>query len=147
MQYNTQPIYNLLQVQITVTNNAAGGKFYFPDLPQLRDAKIYGIVYQPANLLSKDVNNVNLVTIADTSSCYLTLYSGNKEAIQQLPLVKLISYGQNATAGNTFASADGIFNLNNLIIDFSKSFVQLGAGVSLTTTLPASFMFSIYYIK
>jgi hypothetical protein len=143
MQYSTTPLYNTLQVQIVAQTNQVGAKYYFPDIPQLRDAKVYAITFTPNNTYTKDVNNVTLVSQTDVLNCYLTLYSGNKEAVQNLPLALLQSWGAGALIqGNS----DGIFTFDNLKVDFSKSFVQFASGTQISGT-PNSFMFNIYYIK
>jgi hypothetical protein len=92
--------------------------------------------------MSKDINNVNLVGNGDIVNAYLTLYSGNKEAVQNLPLIKLINVTAQQSGNN-----DGLFTLDNLVVDFSKSFVQFASGYSPVTTLPYSFEFGVYYTK
>lgn len=139
--YSTSPLYNFINIQLTVTSNI--GKFYFPDYPQLRDAKIQAIsFYSQVSGISKDINNVNTLNIADIEYAYLTLYSGNKEAVQNLPLWKLVNSTNYQKASN-----DGLFQLDNLMVDFSKSFVNFSAGYTPTSTLPYSFQFGVYYTK
>lgn len=139
--YSTSPLYNFINIQLTVTSNT--GKTYFPDYPQLRDAKIQALsFYSQVSGMSKDINNVNLLNIADTGYAYLTLYSGNKEAVQNLPLWKLINI-----TNYTIGSADGLFQLDNLMVDFSKSYVSFANGYTPTTSLPYSIEFGVYYTK
>jgi hypothetical protein len=144
MQYSTTPLYNTLQVQIVAQTNQVGAKYYFPDIPQLRDAKIYAITFVSNGYgITRDVNNVTLVDATDILNCYLTLYSSNKEAVQNLPLSLLRSWGASPViSGNS----DGIFTFDNLKVDFSKSFVQFASGTQISAT-PRSFMFNVYYIK
>jgi hypothetical protein len=143
MQYSTTPLYNTLQVQIVAQTNQVGAKYYFPDIPQLRDAKVYAITFVSYGIIQADVNNVQLVDPTDVLNCYLTLYSGNKEAVQNLPLSLLQSWGASPViTGNS----DGIFTFDNLKVDFSKSFVQFASGTQISGT-PLSFMFNVYYIK
>jgi hypothetical protein len=147
--YSTSPLYNSLNVQIVINNT--NDSYYFPDIPQLRDAKIQAISFYPSLTSNKDVNNVNLLTISDTSYAYLTLYSGNKEAVQNLPLLKLVNLARAQTNGttetNTPGNSDGLFTFDNLVVDFSKSYVRFSTGHSLSTSLPASICFQIFYIK
>jgi len=139
--YSTSPLYNFINIQLVI--NANTGKAYFPDLPQLRSAKIQAIsFYSAISSMTKDVNNVNLLNNNDLSRCFLTLYSGNKEAIQNLPLFKLINVTTNLVGNN-----DGLFQFDNLVVDFSKSYIQFANGYTPTTTLPYSFEFGVYYIK
>jgi hypothetical protein len=139
--YSTSPLYNYINIQLTVNQNL--GKFYFPDYPQLRDAKIQAIsFYAQWSGMTKDPNNVNLILNGDIVNAYLTLYSGNKEAIQNLPLIKLVNVTAQQSGNN-----DGLFTIDNLMVDFSKSFVSFANGYSPVTTLPYSFEFGIYYTK
>jgi hypothetical protein len=139
--YSISPLYNFINIQLVV--NANTGKFYFPDLPQLRTAKIQAIsYYNQISFMTKDVNNVTLLNANDLKRAYITLYSGNKEAIQNLPLYKLINITSDGTGNN-----DGLFQFDNLVVDFSKSYIQFSNGYTPTTTLPYSFEFGVYYIK
>jgi hypothetical protein len=139
--YSTSPLYNFINIQLTV--NSTTGKFYFPDYPQLRDAKIQAISFYGAiSGMTKDINNVNILNTNDLTRAFLTLYSGNKEAIQNLPLYKLVNVTTNASGNN-----DGLFQIDNLMVDFSKSFVSYASGYFPGTTLPYSFQFGIYYTK
>lgn len=139
--YSTSPLYNFINIQLIVTSNT--GKSYFPDYPQLRDAKIQAITfYSQISGMTKDINNVNLLNLADSGYGYLTLYSGNKEAVQNLPLYKLANITQTQKG-----SADGLFQLDNLMVDFSKSFVSFANGYTPTTVLPYSLEFGVYYTK
>ena len=137
--YSTSPLYNYLNVEIIV--NDLTGKYYFPDLPQLRDAKVQAISFYPAGVQpTRDYNNVVLMNQTDLKNTFITLYSGNKDAIQNLPLQKLVNIG---SSGNI----DGLFQIDNLVFDFSKSYVQWAASQTPNTAVPFAIMFGIYYIK
>jgi len=139
--YSTSPLYNFINIQLIV--NANTNKFYFPDYPQLRDAKIQAIsFYGAVSGMNKDVNNVNLLNNNDLTHAFLTLYSGNKEAIQNLPLYKLVNITVQQAGNN-----DGLFQFDNLVVDFSKSYMLFSSGYTPTTTLPYSFEFGVYYTK
>lgn len=138
--YSTSPLYNSLAVSIVI--NDSTGKYYFPDIPQLRDAKLQAISIVPNNLATTDYNNVTLLSYGDSRGAYLTLYSGNKEAVQNLPLLKLI----NASTGTIQVNIDGLFTLDNIIVDFSKSYVSFATSL-IPATFPRSILFNIFYIK
>jgi hypothetical protein len=138
--YSTSPLYNSLAVSIVI--NSSIGKYYFPDIPQLRDAKLQAISIVPNNLADADYNNVTLLEYSNMRGAYLTLYSGNKEAVQNLPLIKLI----NASSGSIQVNTDGIFTLDNLIVDFSKSYVSFATS-EIPASFPRSVLFNIFYIK
>ena len=139
--YSTSPLYNSLAVSIVI--NDATGKYYFPDIPQLRDAKLQAIEIIPAisGWVDADYNNVTLVDYTNFRGAYVTLYSGNKEAIQNLPALKLFNI-----ANQTQANVDGLFTLDNIIVDFSKSYIQF-ATAEIPATFPRSVLFNIFYIK
>jgi hypothetical protein len=64
--YSTSPLYNFINVQLVINSNT--GKAYFPDLPQLRTAKIQAISFYAAiSGMDKDINNVNLLNTNDLS--------------------------------------------------------------------------------
>jgi len=137
--YITSPLYNYLNVEIIV--NDLTGRYYFPDLPQLRDAKLQAISFYPAGVQpTKDYNNINLMNQTDLQNTFITLYSGNKEAVQNLPLWKLVNIG-------SIGNIDGLFTLDNIVVDFSKSYVQWSASQTPNTAVPFAIMFGIYYIK
>lgn len=137
--YSTSPLYNYLNVQIIINSN--NNKYYFPDIPQLRDAKLQSISFYSNLILTRDYNNVPLMdNVGDLDYAYLTLYSGNKEAVQNLPLWKLCNVGNSG-------SVDGLFNLDNIIVDFSKSYISFPQNYTIVGAFPISAMFGIYYIK
>jgi hypothetical protein len=154
MTYTQNTLDNYLNVQIVVNN--LNDKYYFPDLPQLREAKITGISFYPklSTTTNLDVNNVPLLNITNAIKSFLTLYSGDVQKVQNLPLMKLKNLWIQETNGggapenfnnNKVGNQEGIFQLNNLIIDFSKSYVSLASNQTITQTLPVSINFGVYY--
>lgn len=149
MTFSQDPLYNYLNVQIVVNEN--NNKYYFPDLPQLRDAKIVGISFYPTISATNnvDINNVPLISVADAQNAYLTLYSGEIEALQNIPLIKLLNvyFNDVGAGGQYFGNPEGIFAINDLVIDFSKSYVSIAPTATITGALPQSISFGIYYKK
>ena len=141
--YSNYPLFNYINIQIVVNQAISGGKYYFPDIPQLRDAKIQAISFYGGGLtpIIADYNNVTVMNNADALRSFVTLYSGNKEAIQNLPILKLV----NVTVGT--GNADGLFTIDNLKVDFSKSYVNFASGYTPTTPLNFSIMFGVYYLN
>lgn len=141
--YSNYPLYNYINIQIIVSQAVSGGRYYFPDIPQLRDAKIQAVSFYGAGLtpISKDYNNVTVMNNADALRSFVTLYSGNKEAIQNLPILKLVNV--TTDTGNV----DGLFTVDNLKVDFSKSYVNFASGYTPTTPLNFSIMFGVYYLN
>lgn len=156
MTYSQNNLDNYLNVQIVVNN--LNDKYYFPDLPQLRDAKIQGISFYPklSTTNNLDVNNVPLMDITNAKKSFLTLYSGDVQKIQNLPLLKMKNLWVQETNGGgapadfnnqKVGNFEGIFAVNELVIDFSKSYVSLASNQAITQTLPISINFGIYYKK
>jgi hypothetical protein len=143
--YNTSPLYNFINVQIVV--NAVSSKMYFPDTPQLRPpAKIQAISYYgQQGVVSRDPNNVRLPILTDVENAFLTLYSSNEEALQNIPLIKLVNM-VGGTQSNYVGNIDGLFAVDNLSFDLSKSYVSFASGYTAGTLTPFSFMFGFYYL-
>jgi hypothetical protein len=143
--YNTSPLYNYLNVQIVI--NSVSAKMYFPDTPQLRPpAKIQAISYYgQQGVVSRDPNNVRLPALVDIKNAFLTLYSSNEEALQNIPLIKLVNMVGGAES-NYVGNLDGLFAVDNLSFDLSKSYVSFASGYTLSVLTPISFMFGFYYL-
>lgn len=122
-----------------IPNTATPGRLYFPDLPNLRDVETVSIVHYPPNAIPSDSNGV-VTTGTPSQLLFLTLVVGNEEVIRQLELTKLSPFVTNNRV-NPF----GYFGLDNLNIDFSKSYVELAFGTSFS--LPTSVCFGVYYRK
>jgi hypothetical protein len=133
------PIINYQLVTIPV--NQTQTRYYFPDLPNLRDVKTYKISAFHLGLISKDINGVGLVPQADFNASYITLYSGGFEFVQKIGL----SVFNNIALQTNAVNENGTLGLTPVEIDFSKSFVEVAP--SITVTPPFSFMFGVYYAK
>jgi hypothetical protein len=145
MIYNTTPLYNYQFVSVQI--NSAQSRYYFPDLPNLRDVKTYCISSYNSNILQRDINGVPTVNQTDFSNSFITLYANNREVFQRLDMqyfLTLINYG---AFPNNYASYTGSLPIDYLKIDFSKSFIEFASGYTPSTTTPYVFPFGIYYIK
>jgi hypothetical protein len=127
--------------------NSVQSRYYFPDLPNLRDVKTYCISAYNSNILQRDINAVPCVNQTDFSNSFITLYANNREVFQRLDMqyfLTLVNYG---AWPNNFASFTGSLALDYLKIDYSKSFIEFASGYAPTTVAPYVFPFGIYYIK
>lgn len=152
MTYEQNSLGNFLQVSIVV--NALTNKYYFPDLPQLRDAKIMAMSFYPklsATQYHKDPNGVGTMLISDAVASYLTLSSGDYNVIERLPLLKLKNLWYDDEANNAEYRAvgnnEGLFTIDGKVIDFSKSYVEVAPNFALTTPLNFAISFGVWYIK
>lgn len=145
MTYTQDTLVNYLNVQIVINN--LNDKYYFPDLPQLRTSKITGISFYPSMIgNTADPNGVPLISLSNAQKCFLTLYSGDIQKVQNLPLLKMKNlYFYDPGSSDIIGNQEGIFALNDLVIDFSKSYVSLASNTTIVGTLPLSINFGIYY--
>jgi hypothetical protein len=137
---NFNKCVNYQFVSITVQNETS--KYFFPDLPNLRgDVYIQRIHVYMAPTLSADVNKVNNISgLGGGALGTLTLNKGSDEIFKDLDLNLLNPF----QGDNVIYNTQGSLYLDNIIIDFSKSFVQILASA---TTPPFSICFGIFYIK
>lgn len=145
MIYNTTPLYNYQFVSVQV--NSAQNRYYFPDLPNLRDVKTYCISAYNRNILQRDINGVQTVLQTDFSNSFITLYANNREVFQRLDMQYFLTLINYSAFPNNFASYTGSLPIDYLKIDYSKSFIEFASGYTPTSTTPYVFPFGIYYIK
>jgi hypothetical protein len=125
-------------VEIPVPNGSTLTRFYFPDLPQLRNAKIEAVqVYIAGAISATPLTGSTPVTVADAKKSFLTLYQGDLQLIYNIPLVGL----NNIQEGST----PFIFELpsmNDIDISWTKSFVSLPTALATTNV---AYSFGVYY--
>ena len=146
MQNQYKKLFNFQFVSIKF--NAIQNQYYFPDIPMLRNRKVYKINTYFNSILPKDNNNTTVVGVNTSSpfvntdsNYYLTLYINGMEKIKSLDM-NLINTIQ--APKNNYSNAGSLF-LTPTTIDFSKSYVQQ----SFSTTAmipPLAFAFGIYYL-
>lgn len=120
--------------------NALQQRYYFPDLPELRNVRLDSMSFYSASIFPVNKEGVGLVNTALNLPVFLTLYSEGRERVQKLDC----SYLQSIALSNTFTSNDSRFNFNGMKVDFSKSYVQYSGG-STPQAPPYSFLFGIFY--
>ena len=77
-------------VEINVPSGSTLTRFYFPDLPQLRNAKIEAIQTYIAGAISlTPLTGSTPVTAADAKKSFLTLYQGDLQLIYNIPILAL----------------------------------------------------------
>ena len=73
---------------------ASGKRFYFQDIPQLRNVKTCAIEAICSDELSKSPNNKTMVSLANAKYCLLTLAVQDTEVVYQLPVYSLFTNEQ-----------------------------------------------------
>lgn len=137
MLQNIKPFNNYQFVSIEV--NATNARYYFPDLPNLRDALVTGIVFYPPAVSATNPNSYT-ASVAYLNG-YLTLNSKGEEFIQKMELARLITISQE---GKFYPF--GLTNLPSVNIAFDKSYVEIASGVA-APVATSCFQFGIYYNK
>jgi hypothetical protein len=126
-------------VEIPVPSGSTLTRFYFPDLPNLRNAKITSIqVYTAGTITATPLTGSTPVTTADLKKSYLTLYSGDLQLVYNIPML---------TFNNIVNSAADpyIFELpviNGITISWVKSYVVLPTALA---TTGVAYSFGVYY--
>jgi hypothetical protein len=125
-------------VEIPVPNGSTLTRFYFPDLPQLRNAKIEAVqVYVAGSISATPLTGSTPVTLADAKKSFLTLYQGDLQLIYNIPLVGLIDIND-GTSPFVFQ----LPSMNDIDISWTKSFVSLPTALATTNV---AYSFGVYY--
>jgi hypothetical protein len=125
-------------VEVPVPSGSTLTRFYFPDLPQLRNAKIQGVqVYTPTAITKTPLTGSTPATLADIKQATLTLYQGDLQIIFNLPLI-----GLNNIQDLTSPSVWELPEMNDIDISWTKSFISLATAAGTTNV---AFSFGIYY--
>ena len=125
-------------VEINVPNGSTLTRFYFPDLPQLRNAKIEAIqVYAAGSISATPLTGSTPVTLADLKKSSLTLYQGDLQLIYNIPLVALQNISDSATP-----FVFQLPSMNDIDISWTKSFVSLPPARATTNV---AYSFGVYY--
>lgn len=126
-------------VEINVPNGSTLTRFFFPDLPQLRMAKIEAIqVYVAGAISATPLTGSTPVTVADAKKSFLTLYQGDLQLIYNIPILGL----NNIQEGTTTPFVFELPSMNDIDISWTKSFVSLPTALATTNV---AYSFGIYY--
>ena len=126
-------------VEISVPSGSTLTRFYFPDLPNLRNAQITAIqVYTAGTISATPLTGSTPVTTADLKKSFLTLYEGDLQLVYNVPLISLNNIVNSATDPYTFE----LPSVNGLTISWVKSYVNLPTALATTGT---AYSFGVYY--
>jgi len=125
-------------VEVNVPSGSTLTKFFFPDQPQLRNAKIQGIqVYTPTALTKTPLSGSTPTTLADLKQSYLTLYQGDLQIILNLPLLNF-NFINDLTSPFVFELPE----LNDIDISWTKSYVSTSTALATTSV---AYSFGVFY--
>lgn len=126
-------------VEIAVPSGSTLTRFYFPDLPNLRNAKITSIqVYTAGSITATPLTGSTPVTTADMKKSFLTLYSGDLQLVYNLPMTSLNNIVNSATDPYVLE----LPVINGITISWVKSYVVLPTALATTGT---AYSFGVYY--
>ena len=126
-------------VEINVPTGSTLTRFYFPDLPNLRNAKITAIqVYTAGSISATPLTGSTPVTIADLKKSTLTLYEGDLQLIYNIPMLNFNSLVNSAADVYTFE----LPAINGLTISWVKSYVNVPTALATTNV---AYSFGVYY--
>jgi hypothetical protein len=111
-----KPIINVENVELTV-DNVNKTKFSFPENAFLRGQKIKGIDIPQVSEITVTPTGKALVNATVYNKSFLVLSVGGNEKINRIPLKSL----------DPFVSYGGRLPLNDLEIDWTKSYIEVGS--------------------
>ena len=116
-------------VSVTVPAGDTTNEYYFPDLPNLRNAKVSTLSAYYSSLLAKTPDNIDLISLTDLESAYLVLNISDKEDIK-IPMFNLLSIVRFAA---DFANQDGYPALKGKVIRWPQSYIKFPDGHGVMT--------------
>ena len=126
-------------VEIAVPSGSTLTRFYFPDLPNLRNAKITAIqIYTAGTITATPLTGSTPVTTADLKKSFLTLYEGDLQLVYNTPMLGLNNIVNSAADPYSFE----LPAINGITISWVKSYVVLPTALSTTNV---AYSFGIYY--
>lgn len=127
-------------VEIPVASNSTLTRFYFPDLPNLRNAKVTAIqVLTAGNITATPLTGSTPVTTADLKKSYLTLYEGDLQLVYNIPMLNFNNIVSGATPDPYTFELPAI---NGITISWVKSYVVLPTALA---TTGVAYSFVVYY--
>jgi len=126
-------------VEISVPSGSTLTRFYFPDLPNLRNAKISAIqVYTAGTITATPLTGSTPVTTADLKKSFLTLYQGDLQLVYNVPMISLNNIVNSAADPYTFE----LPAVNGITVSWVKSYVNLPSALA---TTGVAYSFGVYY--
>ena len=126
-------------VEIAVPSGSTLTRFYYPDIPNLRNAKITAIqFYTAGTITATPLTGSTPVTTADLKKSTLTLYEGDLQLIYNIPMLNFNSIVNSAADPYVFE----LPAINGMSISWVKSYVSVPTALATTNV---AYSFGIYY--
>jgi hypothetical protein len=124
-------------VEVAIPTGNTKQQIYFPDLPNLRTSKIFGIEVYDSTTQAKTYTGATVQDLPQLKDSITTLYFEGGEFIQ-VPTLSL--FRNNST---TFYA--GIPMLSGQVIVWAKSYIWLTDSASINSYSSKTYLFSVYY--
>jgi hypothetical protein len=126
-------------VEIPVPSGSTLTRFYFPDLPNLRNARITNIaIYTAGTITATPLTGSTPVTTADLKKSSLTLYEGDLQLVYNIPILSFNSIVNSAADPYQFE----LPSVNGMTVSWVKSYVSLPTALA---TTGVAYSFGVYY--
>lgn len=126
-------------VEIPVPSGSTLTRFYFPDLPNLRNARITNIaIYTAGTITATPLTGSTPVTTADLKKTSLTLYEGDLQLVYNIPILSFNSIVNSAVDPYQFE----LPSVNGMTVSWVKSYVSLPTALA---TTGVAYSFGVYY--
>lgn len=126
-------------VEIPVPSGSGLTRFFFPDLPNLRNARIRMIdAYTAGTITATPLTGSTPATIGDMQKTTITLYVGDLQIVYNMPLLTFNNFVN--SANNPYVNVP--INLNGLVISWTKSYINLSTAA---VTTNVAYSFGVFY--
>jgi len=116
-------------VEVSVPNGSTLTRFAFPDLPNLRNAKIDRIVfYTPGTITATPLTGSTPVTVADMKKSFVTLYEGDLQLLYSVPILEF----NNIVNASTDPYQNDPLDIDGITISWTKSYISLPTALATT---------------
>jgi hypothetical protein len=132
--------------EIILPANTTQSKFYFPDMPNLKDSRTFGLQVYTVDQLPVSPNNGNALPSKTQvlNNCFLTLADANgREFLKDIPAVLFNTLVFDLNTSTNLRENNAKI-LNGQVINWNKSFIRFSA--ALGNVVPLSFLLSINYV-
>jgi hypothetical protein len=124
-------------VEVAIPTGNTKTQIYFPDLPNLRTSKVFGIEVYDASTQAKTYTGATVQSKAQLVDSITTLYFEGGEFIQ-VPTMSLFRFN-----GTTFIGE--IPMLAGQVIVWAKSYIWLTDSANIANYAAKTFLFNVYY--
>lgn len=117
-------------VEIAVPSGSTLTRFSFPDLPNLRNAKIDRIVFYTAGTITATpLTGSTPVTTADMKKSFVTLYEGDLQLLYNVPILEF----NNIVNSATDPYQNDPLDIDGITISWTKSYISLPTALATTS--------------